>query len=267
MLWQLKDCKQKVISFALIMNKSTGSLQFILNEPRNPKNIGASARGMANFGFRNLGVVNPYEKAWRETKSAVKAHEVVTQAKKFKSLKQALQSCHLVVGTSAGSNRSHPFRWMPLTQLRKQVQAHLHKGHRVAIVFGSERSGLSNRDLGYCHFVVRIPTDPKCPSMNLAQAVAVVAHNLQQKSSPRTQATPYSETISVRNRERLIHQGSKAIRNAKLLKGWNKNQTEDHLRQALNRWELNKKDTALLHAIFSWMIKVKKLGRVGIEPT
>ena len=80
-------------------------IQFVLHRPRNPKNIGAAARGMANFGFRELAVVAPYAKAWRETRAAVQAGPVVESAKKFKTLKEAVLSSHVVIGTSAGSRR------------------------------------------------------------------------------------------------------------------------------------------------------------------
>ncbi len=111
-------------------------IKFILNSPRNPKNIGASARGMANFGFRNLVVVNPYAVAWRETRAAVNAGAVVEKAKKFDSLKAAIRSTHVVIGTSAGSRRAAVAKWIGLDQLREIVHEAARAKKSVALVLG-----------------------------------------------------------------------------------------------------------------------------------
>jgi len=125
-------------------------IQFILNKPRNPKNIGAAARGMANFGFRELAVVAPYSVAWRETRAAVQAGPVVKNAKKFKTLRAAVKSSHLVVGFSTGSRRKQDETWMLLDDLAALVKNARKEGRRVSLVFGSEKSGLTNEDLGFC---------------------------------------------------------------------------------------------------------------------
>src|SRR5581483_156827 len=121
-------------------------IKFVLNEPRNPKNIGASARGMANFGFRQLAVVNPYVEAWRETRAAVNAFEVVAKAKKHASLKSAVRSANLVIGTCAAARRASVAQWIGLERLRTLVHDAARAKQSVALVFGSERSGLSNED-------------------------------------------------------------------------------------------------------------------------
>lgn len=238
-------------------------IKFILNAPRNPKNIGASARGMANFGFRNLAVVNPYVVAWRETRSAVNAGAVVEKAKKFNSLKDAIRSMHLVIGTSAGSRRNNDTRWIGLEQLRALVHENAKAKKSVALVFGSERSGLSNEDLAFCHYVLRIPTVTDCPSMNLSQAVAVVAcairpdQTLPSKSESAlpTEAVVWRRWVSVEHTERLIARALKASTAAGLLKGWDQNRSEARIRKALYRWNLTEVDIAMLHGIFGWVLK------------
>jgi len=230
-------------------------IKFILNEPRNPKNIGASARGMANFGFRDLAVVNPYAAAWRETRSAVAAGPVVEKAKKYASLRAAIRRQHVVIGTSAGYRRKEVRRWIGLEELRTIVDASVKAKKSVALIFGSERSGLSNEDLGYCHYVLRIPTDAAVPSMNLGQAVAVVACAIRQEKAPRGAKSEPKAEISVEHLEVLVERAVKAFTDAGLQKGWDPRRTKDRIRKAFYRWNLTEIDTAMLHGLFGWIIK------------
>src|SRR2546430_9364298 len=152
--------------------------------PRNPLNIGAAARAMSNFGFLHLRVVNAYEWAFREARSAVGAAPLLARAQECKTLAEAVGDCTLVVGTTAVGLRQlqHPVRRLeqaaPLLRQRPATSP-------VAILFGSEKRGLSNEDLSHCHWLLRIPTREEHRSMNLGQAVAVCLYELarDQKST------------------------------------------------------------------------------------
>jgi tRNA/rRNA methyltransferase len=152
-------------------------LRVVLVSPRNPLNIGAAARAMSNFGFLHLRVVNPYELAFREARSAVGAALLLARAEEFKTVAEAVADCALVVGTTAVGLRQlqHPVRRLeqaaPL--IRKRLAA-----SPVALLFGSEKRGLSNEDLSHCHWLLRIPTREEHRSMNLGQAVAVCLYEL-----------------------------------------------------------------------------------------
>lgn len=146
-------------------------LRFVLVEPRNPLNIGAAARALANFRFGDLAVVRPYAPSWREARSAVGAGAVLKRARLFDSVAEAVADCDRVVGTSAAQRRRRNAPWIDLPSFAGQKDA-----GRVAILFGSEKTGLPIRDLALCHAIVRIPTGSSQPSMNLGQAVAVVAY-------------------------------------------------------------------------------------------
>jgi len=152
-------------------------LRVVLVNTRNPLNIGAAARAMSNFGFLHLRVVNPFELAFREARSAVGAAPLLTQAEEFKSLAEAVADCSLVVGTSAGGHRDpqHPVR--DLRQGGRMIRKRLGRD-RVALLFGSEKRGLSNDDLSHCHWLLRVPTREEHRSMNLGQAVAVCLYEL-----------------------------------------------------------------------------------------
>lgn len=152
-------------------------LRVVLVRPRNPLNIGAAARAMSNFGFLHLRLVSPYELAFREARSAVGAADLLQHAEVFDTLSEALADCSLVVGTTDAGRRElqHPLR-------RLEYGARLIRGHlsnaRAALLFGSEKHGLSNDDLAYCDWLMRIPTREEHSSMNLGQAVAVCLYEL-----------------------------------------------------------------------------------------
>ena len=150
----------------------------VLVSPRNPLNIGAAARAMANFGFSRLAVVAPYAPHWREARSAIGAPELLQNAKESATLAEAVAGCTLVAGTATLTYRKPIQRVVRLPELGPLVRRELERGGRVAVVFGPEKHGLTREDLSYCHVLVEIPTDPRQPSMNLGQAVAVCLYEL-----------------------------------------------------------------------------------------
>jgi TrmH family RNA methyltransferase len=152
-------------------------LRVILVAPRNPLNIGAAARAMSNFGISHLRVVNPYELAFREARSAVGAAPLLARAEEFKTVAEAVADCTLVVGTTAVGRRQPQHPVCRLEQAARLLRKHL-AGSRVALLFGSEKRGLSNEDLSHCHWLLRIPTREEHRSMNLSQAVAVCLYEL-----------------------------------------------------------------------------------------
>jgi tRNA/rRNA methyltransferase len=180
----------------LLPESQRDRLDVVLVSPRNPLNIGAAARAMANFGLRRLAVVTPFAPMWREARSAVGAPEVLVNAAESASIAEAVASCTLVVGTGTQTYRKPEQPVVPLPELAQLVARELGRGGRVALVFGSEKHGLTREDLSYCHVMVEIPTDPGQPSMNLGQAVAVCLYelvgrsNLPENSAPEPSATP-----------------------------------------------------------------------------
>jgi TrmH family RNA methyltransferase len=152
-------------------------LRVVLVSARNPLNIGAAARAMSNFGFSRLRVVNPYEKAFRTAVSAVGAADLLASAEEYDTVAEAVADCTLVVGTTAVRHRElhHPLR--RLENGGRLIRKHMGSGE-AALLFGSERYGLSKEDLSHCHWLIRIPTLEENISMNLGQAVAVCLYEL-----------------------------------------------------------------------------------------
>jgi TrmH family RNA methyltransferase len=149
----------------------------VLVSTRNPLNIGAAARAMSNFGFHRLRVVNPYEVAFEEARSAVGATALLKAAQRFETVHEAVADCSLVVGTTAARNRKLDHELVELQRGAIAIRKHL-RSDRVAVLFGSEKRGLSNDELSYCHWLLQIPTEEEHPSMNLGQAVAVCLYEL-----------------------------------------------------------------------------------------
>jgi TrmH family RNA methyltransferase len=157
-------------------------LDVVLVSPRNPLNIGAAARAMANFGFSRLAVVAPYEPLWREARSAVGAPELLFNARETSTLAEAVSGSTLVIGTATITRRQPEQPVVQLPNLAPIVRQALTRNGRVALVFGSEKRGLTVEDLAHCHLLVEIPTDPRQPSMNLGQAVAVCLYEIASRA-------------------------------------------------------------------------------------
>jgi TrmH family RNA methyltransferase len=154
----------------------------VLVRARNPNNIGAVARAMHDFGFRHLRVVNEYAVPFATARSAVDASEVLAGAVEFDSVAEAIADCTLVVGTTAVGERAllHPLH--ALSEAAVEIRNSLAREGRVALLFGSEKTGLSNDELSHCQWLLTIPMqeheDVRHPSMNLGQAVAVCLYEL-----------------------------------------------------------------------------------------
>jgi TrmH family RNA methyltransferase len=218
-------------------------LRVVLVRARNPLNIGAAARAMGNFGFLHLRVVNPYEVAFREARSAVGASALLASAEEFKSVAEAVADCALVVGTTAAGRRElqQPLRRLEegARLVRKQLAS-----SRVALLFGSEKIGLSNEDLSHCHWLMRIPTREKHPSVNLGQAVAICLYELARDSK----AMPKSgkpESASAGDVERITGMLLDALRVSGYLKPRSGEPTQEKVRRLVRRLNLSGDDAKL----------------------
>jgi tRNA/rRNA methyltransferase len=152
-------------------------LRVVLVDARNPLNIGAAARAMSNFGIRHLRVVNPYDVAFEGARSAVGATAVLASAEKYETLAEAVADCSLIVGTTAIGHRDLQHSIQRLEVGAPIIRAHLATG-RCALLFGSEKFGLSNKDMSHCDWLLHIPTRDEHASMNLGQAVAICLYEL-----------------------------------------------------------------------------------------
>jgi TrmH family RNA methyltransferase len=221
-------------------------LRVVLVGARNPLNVGAAARAMSNFGFLRLRVVKPYEAAFREARSAVGASQVLASAEEYKSVGEAVADCALVVGTTAIRHRELQH---PLKRLEDGARLIRQARGRVAILFGSEKVGLSNQDLSHCHWLMRIPTRAEHISMNLGQAVAVCLYELvrdasaaRRSSSIREGACATTHLATSGEVERITGVLLEALRASGYLKPRSSAATEAKVRRLLRRLELEADD-------------------------
>lgn len=196
------------------MPQSASDVRMVLVRPRNPLNIGAAARAMLNFGFEDLVVVAPHQPVWQEAKSAVGAEAVLRQARAFSDLASALEDRTLVIGTSSLARRQVSQPAISLDQLADILKKGRHK-NRLALVFGSEKTGLSKEDLSRCHWIVRIPTNPGCPTMNLGQAVAVCGYELRRLLDQKRVVRSGPAPASAGELERLLEAIEQLVKGAR----------------------------------------------------
>jgi TrmH family RNA methyltransferase len=217
-------------------------LRVVLVAPRNPLNIGAAARAISNFGFSELRLVNPYQVAFREARSAVKSQHVLRDAREYAELADAVADCALVVGTTSRGPRTleHPLR--RLERGGRLIAKRLATAP-VALLFGSEKFGLSNEDLSHCHWLMRIPTREEHGSMNLGQAVAVCLYEIvRQPAAARSAAEPARPAPDVESLERLTLRLEEVLAESGYVHGEGGGSTRLKIRRLVRRLKLDAHD-------------------------
>jgi tRNA/rRNA methyltransferase len=237
----------------------------VLVRPRNPLNIGAAGRAMANFGLLEMAVVAPFEPTWEEARSAAAGGDkVIVAARAVPSLIDALRDVTLVIGTTTGSRRNLGRELLSLPELADWLRRRKARG-TIALAFGSEKTGLSNDDMSHCHALLRIPTGPDCPSMNLGQAVAVCAYELARSGvvrvAPPRVVAHHSEPANLQTLDHLYDRAVKLLDASGYFQPKSRAAMLIKLRRCLLDLELTCNDARILGGILSqveW-----KLGQTG----
>lgn len=227
-------------------------VRVVLVRTRNPLNIGACARAMSNFGFSKLRVVQPYDVAFKEAKSAVGGAAVLQSTEEFDSVAAAVADCALVIGTTAARDRELHHELVPLKDAVPRIRA----AGPVALLFGSEKRGLLNEDLSNCHWLMQIPTHDQNVSMNLGQAVAVCLYELSRANG--ALEVPKAAKISVSrvgaaDEERITGLLLKALDESGYVKPNTMSATEEKTRRMVRRMNLSAEDAEV------WMGMLRKL--------
>ena len=217
------------------------ALKIVLVSPRNPLNIGAAARAMSNFGFSEMRLVNPYAVAFREARSAVKAHAVLEQAREYPTVAEAVADCALVVGTTAIGPRvlEHPLRRL---EFGGKVIAKKIGAAPVALLFGSEKFGLSNEDMSHCHWLMRISTREAHGSMNLGQAVAVCLYEIIRSPGAAKTAPDVKRPAEVVHTERITEFLETVLDRSGYVHARVEGSTRMKIRRLVRRLQLNAHD-------------------------
>lgn len=236
----------------------------VLVRARNPSNIGAVARAMHDFGFRHLRVVNEYVVPLEAARSAVDASDVVAGATTFSSVAEAVADCTLVAGTTAVGERDlqHPLYVLSdaAARLRTELTREDRAG-RVALLFGSEKTGLSNEEMSHCNWLLTIPMQQydvvRHPSMNLGQAVAVCLYELVRQTGESTDRAEFS-AAQAGERERLTVLLAEVLEKTGYTRHHPANCGEDQIRRLVLRMGLTVSDAPVWMGILRqvlWRIR------------
>lgn len=223
------------------------NVRIVLVRPRDPNNIGAVARAMKNFGFDDLWVVGIHPPTWAEVTSAVNATDVLTNARLIATLAEAVADCNLVVGTgdhTRAAARQSSYTPRDLSHERQTAS------YNLALVFGSEKHGLTNDDLSHCHRVLSIPTQPSCPSMNLGQAVAVCCYELIRDDNEPSFPPPIA-TATAGATEAMLAVALDVLRQIDFILPGNEATLTGRVRASLLRLNLPKQDVEMLCGVLS----------------
>ncbi len=157
--------------------QSVSQLRIVLVESSHPGNIGAVARAMKTMAIDDLVLVRPqYFPHAEATARASAASDVLERARVVGSVEEAVADCGFVAATTS-REREHNFRVLDLRDAAARLVAEAARG-TAAILFGAERTGLTNQELALAHVLIRIPANPEYPSLNLAMAVQLTTYEL-----------------------------------------------------------------------------------------
>lgn len=236
------------------------NIYFVLVRPTYLGNIGSVARVMKNFGFKNMRLVAPprnYKDA-EARKMSVGAFDLLKTAQCFDTVAEALKDVNVAVGTTSAYQRSFQTECLlDVSEALKQKSA-----NRMAILFGDERDGLKTEDLQRCQFVVSIPSNPDFSSLNLAQAVGIIAYELIRPvaSSVEAGSGVKTEEISGEDSDIFFENLGSLLSEIEFTKSFSKNRILAELRVLFNKAKPNAREMDLLNALLKKMEQMRKIS-------
>jgi tRNA/rRNA methyltransferase len=239
------------------------NLRVILVRPRGSGNIGSVARAMKNIGAGELAIVGKARtRSFWARAMAVHGREILADAKSYETLREAIADSTLVVGTTcrAGLYRSHS---QTPKEVAPTVVAALGKA-KVALIFGPEDHGLSNKDLEHCQLLVTIPTHPDYPSLNVAQAAVICLYEFYVAA-----LTPANDSMVKRADAEQVERLFDIMRNSLLKIGFLDSENPEHMllafRRIFGRAGLEEKDVRILTGMFRQIEWYAKEGWKVVE--
>ncbi len=252
------------------MNQSTAaippqpqSIRFVMARTSHPGNIGAAARAIRTMGFWRLTLVQPQRYPDPQvTAMAVGADDVLQNLVVADSLAAAVADCTRVYGLSARRRGIHLPELDPRTAIAEIVPL-LQRRAEVALLFGNERSGLDNEELSVCHAMVRIPSAEDFPSLNLAQAVQVMAWELRMATMAPLQPPPDvhdAPPASAGEMEHFFDHLFTTLVAIDFLKGRTGDTLHQRLRRLFHRALPDSRELAILHGILADTERMARLA-------
>lgn len=230
-------------------------LRFVLARTSHPGNIGSAARAIRTMGFARMELVSPAHFPDREANAlAAGADDVLDQAGVHDDLVDALAGCRFVLGLSA-RRRGITLPELDPRQAAGQALAAAARGEPVALLFGNERNGLANEELAHCHAMVRIPSVDDFSSLNLSQAVQVMAYELRMAAlggevpvPPPAHEEPPAEAAQM---EQFYHHLAQTLDDINFHKGREPTTIMLRLRKLFQRAQPDQRELRVLHGILA----------------
>ena len=226
---------------------------FLLVKTQLPENIGFSARGLKNFGFKNLDLVSPKQN-WPNKKAeatSVGANDILKKTKVYSSVKEAINKYDLVYATSARKrdiNKKH----LSLNQFFISIKKNNKK--KIGIMFGPEASGLSNEDISFSNYILKIPVNKKFQSLNLSHCVTLICYEIFKILKPSfvEKEKKLSHIINKKQLNTFLDFIEKRLQKKGFFSPPEKKKTMlINLRNIFVRTELSNKELRILSSVFS----------------
>ena len=230
---------------------SNNNISFILHKPQLSENIGACARAIKNFDFQKMIVVDP-KPIFPNDKilaTSVGAKDVIDKSKTFKDLKSALKNIDIVIATSAR------FRNKNIKHIQLEDLKNIDFKRKIAFLFGSEASGLSNNEISYCNYTLQIPTNPKFKSLNLSHSLIIIAHYASNILKSKTLKFLKSSKVKTATKREILLMADLCIKNLDEINFFKPKEKKpimlENLRNIFYRMELSSKETRILSGVFA----------------
>ena len=230
---------------------SVNNISFILHKPQLSENIGACARGMKNFNFNKLIVIEP-KPIFPNDKilaTSVGAKNIINKAKNFQNLEKSLKNIDIVIATSARF-RNKNVKHIQLEDLKK-----INYKKKVAFLFGSEASGLSNNEISYANYTLQIPTNSDFKSLNLSHSLIIIAQYVS--SIINSNVTTFNKSYKVKSasKNEIVTMANLCIKNLEEINFFKTKEKKpimlENLRNIFYRMELSTKEIRILSGVFA----------------
>ena len=231
------------------------SVTFILHKPQLSENIGACARAIKNFNFNKLSIIDPKPLFPNDkiVATSVGAKEIIKNCKVYDNLESSIKKIDYLVATSARF-RNKNIKHINLNDLSK-----LDFNKRIGFLFGSEASGLSNREIIYANCTMQIPTNPNFKSLNLSHSVIIVAQvvsSLIKLKKSKYKKSPKVKSASKKDIQAMVNLCIKQLEDRNFFKPPEKKPIMlENLRNIFYKMELSKKETRILSSVFANLSK------------
>ena len=234
---------------------SFNNISFILHQPQLSENIGACARAVKNFNFKKLVIVNP-KPIFPNDKilaTSVGAKDLIINAKVYETLESAVKKVDYVIATSARF-RNKNIKHINLEDLKK-----IDFNKKIAFLFGSEASGLSNNEISYANYTMQIPTNPDFKSLNLSHSVIIIAHTVASIINLKSAKYSKSKKVTLATKkdiQAMTNLCIKKLEEKHFFKPLEKRPIMlENLRSIFSKMELSEKETRILSSVFASLSK------------